>query len=125
VFEFQNFLGFHLRFLLIWEYSSWGKVLAAPFSLAAVERLLASDFLNKSRHPHTLRDQTCSGMMHGRQQLAAGTVNACDLPYVNFDFFAAARLRVPNTLGFTNPGAAKFAGEFQSTLAAILVKHDS
>ena len=64
-------------------------------------------------------------MMHCRQQLAAGTVNACDLPHVNFDFFAGARGRVPNTFGFANPGAAKFAGEFQSALSAILVKHDS
>jgi hypothetical protein len=102
-----------------------GKVISSPLSLGAVERLFPDNFLDKSRHPHTFRDQTCSGMMHRRQKLPAGTVNACDLPHVNFDVFAGARLRVPNTFGFANPGAAKFAGEFQSTLPAILVKRDS
>jgi hypothetical protein len=64
-------------------------------------------------------------MMHGRQKFAAGSVNAGDLPHVNFDFFAGARRRAPNTFGFANPGAAKSTCEFQPILRAILVKHDS
>jgi hypothetical protein len=96
-----------------------------PLSFVAVEGLLADDLLNKSRHPHTPYDQTCSSAMHGRKKLAAGCVNACDLRHINFDVFAGARGRVPRTFGFANPGAAKSAGKFQPTLTAILVNHDS
>jgi hypothetical protein len=96
-----------------------------PLSLVAIERLLADDLLNKGRHPHAFRNQTCSGKMHDREKFAAGAVNAGDLSHVNFDLLAGARGRAPNTFGFINPGAAKFAGEFQPTLRAILMKHDS
>jgi hypothetical protein len=39
--------------------------------------LRADDFLDESRHSHTLRDEVCSSVAHGR--LAAGAVNSCDL----------------------------------------------
>jgi hypothetical protein len=98
---------------------------APPISFVAVGGLLADDLLNKSRHPHTLCAQTHSSATHGRKKFAAGTVNACDLPHVNFDFFAGARGQVPRAFGFANPGAAKSAGKFQPTLTAILMNHDS
>jgi hypothetical protein len=102
-----------------------GTVPSPPLSFGAVEGLHADDLLNKSGHPHTLYDQACSRAMHGRKKLAAGSVNACDLRHINFDFLAEARGRVPRTFGFANPGTAKSAGEFQPTSTAILVNHDS
>ena len=105
--------------LLFWE------VRSPALSLVGIERLLTDDFLNKSRHPHTLCDQTCSGAMHNRKKVATGAVNGCNLPHVKFDFFVGACRRAPGAFGFINPGSAKSAGEFQPTLAAILVKHDS
>ena len=104
---------------------SFWEVRSPSPSFVAIERPLADDFLNKSRHPYTLCDQTGSGAMHGRKKLTAGVVNGCNLPHVKFEFFPGAGRRAPDAFGFINPGSAKSAGEFQPTLAAILVKHDS
>jgi hypothetical protein len=56
--------------------------------LGAVEGLLAGDFEDESRHRYTLCDQACSRLMHGRQKPAPGIVDRCNLPHVDFDFFA-------------------------------------
>jgi hypothetical protein len=102
-----------------------GRVLSPPLPLGTVESLLAGNFLDESRHPYTLCDEACSRMMHGNEKLAASSVNTCDLSHVDLDFFARARLRAPNIFRFVNPGSAKSAGEFQATLAAILMYCDS
>jgi hypothetical protein len=63
--------------------------------------------------------------MHRGKKRSAGTVNAGDLPQVNFDLFARASRQVPGAFGFANPGAAKSASEIQPTMRGVLVNHNS
>jgi len=67
----------------------WAPAPAPLF--VAVEGLFADDLFYKGPHPYTPGDQPRTSAMHCRKKFAACTVNACDLPHVNFDFFAGAR----------------------------------
>jgi hypothetical protein len=63
--------------------------------------------------------------MHGTQTLAPRIVDTGNLSHVDFTFLARAGHGEPHIFRCGNPGAAKFAIEFQATLAAILKNCDS
>jgi hypothetical protein len=59
---------------------SWPTVPARP---------LAGNFLDKSLHRHSLRDQAGSCMIHRSQQAPARLIDARNVPHVDLDLFAA------------------------------------
>jgi hypothetical protein len=83
------------------------------------------NLLDKSRHRHALRSETGSRLVHLGQKFASCIIDTGDLPHIEFDLFVRARRGSPDVFCFRNPGTRKFAGEFQTILAAILMNRDS
>src|ERR1700693_3450178 len=84
--------GFRTESIFICYFScSWNMGLRElSFSATAhwgIDWLICCDLLAEPFQPHTLHDQACSGLIHGRQKLAPVVVDTCQLPHVDFDLF--------------------------------------